>query len=277
MKIHLKSPYVLLTLATLFWGANAVVGKIVVHELPPLTITTLRWIVAAFILVPYAYSQEGDRLWQGLTYWKPLVLMGFTGVFAFNTLVYYAVKYTSPINVSLINASGPIVIAVIAFLMTREKLKGIQLLGMLLAMSGVVWVISKGSLQLLFKLQLNWGDLLMLGAIIIWSIYSITVKVAVKHMSSLTATTLSTLIGLAGLIPVSLWEMTLHPVGRITWTSVVGIIYLGVFASVLAFLWWNLGVSLLGVSGAGVFMYLTPVFTVILAYILLGEVSNSSQ
>lgn len=277
MKISWKSPYFLLTMATLFWGANAVVGKIVVHELPPLTITALRWGVAAVILVPYAYYREGDRLWRGLYYWQPLLLMGITGVFTFNTLLYYAVKYTSPINTALINAAGPIIIAIIAFLLTRERLKGVQLLGMLLAMGGVVWVLSRGSLQLLFSLKFNWGDLLMLVAIIIWSIYSVTVKETVKHMSSLTATTLSTLIGLVGLIPVSLWEMSIHPVVRITWTSIVGIIYLGIFASVLAFLWWNLGVSKLGAGGAATFMYLTPIFTTILSFILLGEVATPSQ
>ncbi len=277
MRFNWKSPYFLLTMATFFWGANAVVGKLLVNELPPLTITTFRWIVAALILVPFAYAQEGHRLWQGLRFWQPLVIMGITGVFAFNTLVYYAVRSTSPINAALINTSGPIVIALFSYFLTRERLQAIQAAGMLLAMAGVFWILSKGSFQLLLSFNFNWGDLLMLVAIVIWSIYSITVKRAVSCMSSLTATTLSTLIGLIGLIPFALWELSVYKVDRISWTSVAGVVYLGIFASVLAFLWWNLGVIKLGAGGAAVFMYLTPVFTIILSFLILGELASRHQ
>lgn len=277
MRFDWKSPYFLLTMTTLFWGANAVVGKLLVNELPPLTITALRWVVAALILVPLAYAQEGHMLWRGLKFWQTLIVMGITGVFAFNTLVYYAVRYTSPINAALINTSGPIMIALLSYFLTGERLKGRQVAGMLLAMTGVFWILSKGSFQVLLSFNFNWGDLLMLVAIVVWSIYSITVKRAVKYMSSLAATTLSTLIGLIGLIPFSLWEISVYRVDRIGWTGVAGVVYLGIFASVLAFLWWNLGVIKLGPGGAAVFLYLTPVFTIVLSFILLGELVTGDQ
>ncbi|MGB9802460.1 DMT family transporter [Desulfofundulus sp.] len=273
-----RSPHLLLVLSTMFWGANAVVGKLLSNQLPPFTLNALRWVVAAAILVPLAWRREGETLryyWR--SQWRLLAVMAVTGVLGFNALVYLGVHYTSAINAALINSSAPIMIALLSFLFSGERLSGRQVLGMLAALAGVIWILSKGDLSLILSLHFNYGDLIILVAILLWSIYSLAVRRVVKYMSNLAATTISSLLGLVFLVPISLWEIKSKNPVHIGWETLAGALYLGVFCSVLAFLWWNYGVARLGPAGAAVFMYLTPLFTVLLSFIILGEVIEASQ
>ncbi|MBE3588655.1 MAG: DMT family transporter [Thermoanaerobacteraceae bacterium] len=272
-----RSPHLLLVLTTLFWGANAVVGKLLSNQIPPFTLNTLRWVVAVAILVPLARRGEGEKLRHWRSRWRPLTVMAITGVLGFNALVYLGVHYTSAINAALINSFAPVMIALLSFLFFGEGLHKRQVLGMVMAFAGVIWILSRGDLSVILSLQFNYGDLIILVAILLWSIYSLAVRRVVRYMSNLAATTISSVLGLVALVPVSLWEIKSQNPVYFGWEALAGVVYLGVFCSVLAFLWWNYGVARLGPARAAVFMYLTPLFTVLLSYIMLGEVIEAGQ
>ncbi|OAT85236.1 DMT family transporter [Desulfotomaculum copahuensis] len=272
-----RSPHLLLVLATFFWGANAVVGKLLSSELPPFTLNALRWVVAVAILFPLAWKLEKRELLHWRSQWGWLTLMGLTGVLGFNALLYWGVHFTSAINASLINAAAPIMIALLSFIFSKEALPGRQVAGMAAALAGVIWILTGGNPAVLLSLRFNPGDLIVLAAILLWSIYSLAVRRVAGHMSNLAATTVSSVLSLAALLPVSWWEVKITGVFHLDWRVMLGVLYLGVFCSVLAFLWWNYGVAALGPGRAAVFMYLTPLFTVLLSVLFLGELIQASQ
>lgn len=165
-----RSAMLILILTTLLWGGNFVFGKFLVTLIPPWTLAALRWTVAVAVLLPWAWWQERLSWPQVQNYRHSLLLMGISGVFLFNSLVYLALKYTTPTNAALIGSANPVVIAALAYLLFRERLNRRQLLGLGLSLTGVVWVVSQGSWQHLSELGLNWGDLTMVLNLFIWTL-----------------------------------------------------------------------------------------------------------
>lgn len=271
-----KSHLLLLAVA-MIWSGNFIFGKIMIEELPPWTISTWRWFLATLIMLPLAYYWEREKLWQGFKHWKKLLLMGITGVFAFNTLVYMSLQYTSPVNSALMGTTTPVVLAILGYFVLKEKITTRQSFGMVVSMIGVLWVISQGSLEKLLEVNFNPGDLIMLCNILIWGIYSMVGRILMKEISSVIATALSCLFGLLMLIPMSMWELWNNPIVTVSWPALIGVMYVGIFASVVAFFWWNQGLKSLGPAKAGVFLNLVPVFAALFGYLFLGQGITMAQ
>ncbi|MED4730017.1 DMT family transporter [Aneurinibacillus migulanus] len=266
------SPYALLVLANLLWDGNFVIGRAIAESLPPYTLSFLRWCTALLVFLPFAWPNVRKE-WPIVRKHMPTVIfMALTGVAGFNTLLYIALHYTTSINASLVNSSTPIVICILSFFMLRERLNKNQTVGIILSLAGVLFILSKGSLATLFAFSFNIGDLLVIAALICWSIYSVLVKRYTGILPGYSTFLICIIIGIGILFPFFIYEAFITHV-PITWSfgSLLTVLYTGIFASIVAFISWNSAVSQVGPGKAGIFLNLIPVFASVFAILFIDE------
>lgn len=268
-------PYLYLIFATLFWGGNFVFGRAIITDLPPASLAFLRWCIA-FLLF---YIIKGFRLkhhWVIIrNHLFIIFLMSLTGIAGYSVLIYLALHYTTSINASLMNTLAPIMIYILSIIFLKEKVTLYLILGLALSLIGVLFIINNGSLLWDFNFSVNIGDLLVLLAVLLWAIYSIITNQFSNRLPSQSTFLISILLGIIILFPFFIYELFLTPF-EITWSliSISAILYTGIFASVLAYLFWNFGIKNLGAAYAGVYMNLIPVFASLFATVFIGESLN---
>ncbi|MDM5225530.1 DMT family transporter [Cytobacillus sp. NJ13] len=261
-----KYGFLMLILANMIWGGNFVIGRIGVDYFPPLLFSLMRWIIAFLLLTPFMVKQlkkDWNIIWQ---HKRILLLLAVTGVAGYNTIIYFALQYTTSINASVVNSTTPLFIAILAIFILREKLLAHQAAGILLSVFGILYIISKGSIEMFLSWKINAGDLYVLAAVIMWALYSVIGKKYSDVLPVLSAFYASSFLGILLLAPLSLIEylvMEEEPVFSLTSAGIL--LYVGFLASIMAFLSWNFGVSLIGAAKAGVFLNLLPVFAIIFA------------
>ena len=265
-------PQLLLVLATLLWGGNFVIGRAVAGDIPPITLAFLRWCVAFILFFPIAYSRL-KREWQLIkANWPVVIVMAITGVACFNTLVYIGVYYTTSINASLMNSSTPIIIYILSFIFLKERLSKFQLIGTAISLAGVAFILSKGSLETLLSFSFNKGDLIVLIAVFCWGIYSLLVKQYAGRLPGYSTFLVTIALGVIMLMPFTINELMTTSVNIVWSLSTVGaIFYVGIVASIIAFLSWNHGVVALGANKASIYLNFIPLFATIFAVLFLDE------
>ncbi|MQR95903.1 DMT family transporter [Fictibacillus phosphorivorans] len=264
------NPYVLLVVANLIWGGNFVIGRAITSSLPPVTLSFLRWCTAFLIFLPFAVPFLRKE-WQMLKkHWQIVLILSITGITGFNTLLYIALHYTTSINASIVNTSTPILLFLLSFVFLKEKLNAKQIAGALLSLIGLLFIISKGSIAVLLQLSFNKGDLIVIGAVICWSIYSLLIRRYAGILPTYSTFIVTAFFGILILLPFSIHEMQTK---EIVWSlaTIATILYTGIFASIVAFMSWNTAVERVGPSKAGVFLNLIPVFAAIFAVIFIDE------
>ncbi|MCD8510218.1 MAG: DMT family transporter [Bacillus sp. (in: Bacteria)] len=275
MKIH---SYILLTLAMLFFSGNFIVGKAFEGVIPPFTLALFRFVSAVIILLPLSWKtiQLNHVLWKNE--WKPLTGIAVSGIVLFNSCLYLSVNYTSSINAAIVDALTPAVAAILGFFLLKESLKKIQVVGIILSFGGILWIITRGSLQTLLTLSFNIGDIIMLFGIFFWAIYSILIKIHSHKYPTIAGLVVTMIIGIIILLPFSIGEwVTIGFPAIWEWQILLGIAYIGIFPSALALMFWYKGVAAIGPAKASIFFNLVPVFTTILAVMLLGEIFSMHQ
>lgn len=263
-------------LATLSWASNMVIGRLVRDEIGPLTLSAARFSIAALFFYLLLRNQKhpstrptGKALWL-------MVGMALSGVILFSPLLYLGLHYTTAINGTLINGTGPLLTGLMAAVLIREPMTGRQIGGATMALVGVLYLISGGSLSFWQQAQHNVGDLLVLAAVSTWSLYSILSSRAMRLMPAISASAWSIYIGLPILCLLAVWELYLTPIDLNL--RLIGIlVYLGIGPAAIGFYAWNQGVSRLGASGAMVFYNTLPLYGAILASLSLGEPIGSNH
>jgi drug/metabolite transporter (DMT)-like permease len=267
-------PYLLLILTTLFWSGNFVLSRGMHEEIPPLALSFWRWSLALLILLPLSWRHLLNQRALIRTCRTYIVMQGLLGITGFNTLIYLAVQTTTAVNAVLVNSCIPVLIALCSLLIYREPLRGRQWLGIFLSLAGVSLIIAGGNLALLVKLQVNRGDLLVLAAAVIWALYSTNLKRYPKGLHPLAYQCAIVIVGLVGILPFYLLEIALGhglSINQALSATIATLVYVAVFPSVLAFIFWNRAVRDIGANRAGTFIHLMPVFSSILAVLFLGE------
>lgn len=258
---------VLLLFTSLLWGGNFVVGKFLVGHASSLTLTDLRWIIAVVCLIPLVWIRE-KRILPTKQAVLPLILMGVTGVALFNLFMFWALEKTDATNVGLLSTLNPVSIAIFSFLLIKEKIRPLQIAAMLISFAGVLVVMSKGDMTHLANLHFNAGDLWMLAAVAMWGIYSVCGRWAMKSVSPMMSTLYSGLFGVVLMLP---FNLTTFTVQNTSWSFWLSLFYVGVLATVVSMVLWNVGVQKVGATSAGMFLNFNPIFTAILAFLLLDE------
>jgi drug/metabolite transporter (DMT)-like permease len=264
-------PYLLLVLTTLFWAGNFVLARAIHLDLQPFTLAFLRWTLALLIIAPW-WLGRAWRLRQVLREHLPvLTLQGILGVGCFNTLVYFGVQHTQASNAMLMQSAVPVVILLLAALFLREPASPRQWLGVVLSLSGVLVLVSRGSVEVLAAFDFNQGDLWIFLAMLSWSLYTLGLRWKPAALDGFTFFGFSVLVGVVALFPFMLWEQGGTAALELTEPFVWTVIYMAIFPSILSFLFWNYGVEKLGAATAGLFIHLMPMFGLLLATIFLGE------
>jgi drug/metabolite transporter (DMT)-like permease len=264
------SPYVLLSLAVLFWAGNFILGRAVRADVPPIALAFWRWAIASLLICGPAFTTL-KRDWATIgQHWPILLLLAGTGVAAFNTLVYLGLQHTVAINALLMQTMMPVMIVALSFVLFRERINRGQAGGVILCLMGAIAIIVQGDVQVMRNLSFNPGDLLVLLAVINYAGYTALLRrrPAIHPLSFLVVTFV---VGTLMLLPFYLWESLM--VRPIAWNAVslLSVSYVSIFPSVISFLCYNRGVELIGANRAGLFLYLMPVFGGTMAVFFLGE------
>lgn len=265
------NPHLAMTLAALIFGANYVVGRAVVGEVPPFLLGFTRWAAAALILLPFAWTSV-RRDWPLLRRSAGLLaLAGLLMPFLGAGTAYYALTMTIAVNAGIVQTSMPIFTVLLAWLVLREQATGRQVFGVVAAVIGVIAIVVRGEPSKLLDLQLNTGDLILVFCNLALAGYSIAVKRLPPGLGVMTVLIAVFAIGAAFHVPFMLAELAAGATVQPTANAVFGLLFVAVFPSVVAITCWNYGIASLGVNRAGFYMYLVPVFAAVLAAATLGE------
>jgi drug/metabolite transporter (DMT)-like permease len=266
----LAHPYALLALTALFWSGNAIAGKLAVGHVSPMVTTFLRWLIPCLILLPFA---AGDlrRDWPviraNLGVLAALGLLGFT---LFNALFYVALHFTTAINVMIEQSSMPLVVFLANFLLFGTRANAWQIVGFCLTLVGVLLTAAHGDLATLLSLDLNFGDALMMGAVLVYGLYTVALRYKPPIHWRSTIYVLCFVACLAS-VPFLLAEAAM---GRAEWPDGQGalvVLYIALFPSIAAQTLYIRGVEMIGANRANLFINLTPIFGAVLAMLVLGE------
>lgn len=265
-----NQPYLLLSLTSLFWASNIIVGRYVVGQIPPVTLSLIRWGGAFLLVLPLAWphlKRDGPVIRRHLGI---LLLLSVTGITAFNTMAYWALEYTQALNGLLLQSSTPLFVALWSLILLGVRLTLAQALGVLVSMAGVVTILLRGDLATLAGIEFNRGDVIFVIAFAIFGFYTtLSTKSPPIHALSFLAFTFG--CGGAFLIPFVVWEIATGRVMVVNVESVLAAAYIVVFPATLAYFCYNRGIQLIGANRAAPFSHLIPVFGSIMAIGLLGE------
>jgi len=265
------SAFALLALANLMWSGNWILGRALRESFDPIALNFWRWLVALLILAPFA----AGAAWQKRAVIRRnaglLTFLALSGVAAFQSLVYLGLESTTAINAVLINASAPVFIVICSWAVDRERAGWRQIAGMLVSFLGVLVIVCQGEAARLLQLEVHRGDAWILLAMPIWGIYSVLVRRCPPELRGAALTFVLAVIGVAILVPL---YFASAPRGPLLWPSeaeAAAVLYVAIAASVLAFIFWNRGVAVVGANAAGFTLPLLPVFGTVLAILVLGE------
>jgi drug/metabolite transporter (DMT)-like permease len=257
------------------WGSTFVVTKAAARDIPPLTLAALRFVIAAIVLIPFALHRGGFRRLPNPVPWRALLLMALTGIAAFAITFNYALVYGSAAQGALIYALVPAAVAVAAVWFLKEKLSKQRVAGIVLSIIGVVLVAAGGESTLAAPRPVL-GALWMLGAVMTWTAYTVLAKRLADIDYVVTIAVISAL-GAVMLMPLAAFELlaasTLSPSIR-AWS---GALFLGVFASALAYIAYGFALRELDATVVGVYTNLDPIVGVITAVLFLGETLYGGQ
>ena len=259
-------------LATIIWSGNFIVAKAVHKEIPPISLNFYRWLVAALIIFPLVYKRFRAEWSIVRKSWNYLFWISLTGISLFNTFVYIGAHYTSAINLALIGTtSSPIMSIIFARIFLKEKIGWMKLAGLILCVTGVLFLLSKGDFHNLLHLKFSEGDLWVLLAAFCFAIYNTMVKKKPAAISPINFLFVIFSFGTLMVFPFFVWETNHSPAVEWNGSLVLSILYLGLAASVICFLIWNAAIGKLGAGRTALFGNLIPIFSSIEAALLLHE------
>ena len=263
-------PYLLLSLTSLFWAGNIVLGRFVAGHVPPVTLSCIRWAGAFLMILPFAWPHL-PRDWRTMRKHIPLlVVLSATGFAANNTLSYWGLQYTQALNALLIQSSGPLFVALWSLILFGVRLTLAQSIGIAISLIGVLVIILRGDFAALAAIEFNKGDLMFMSALLVFGIYSALMPRRPK-IHQLSLITFTTGCGAVLLFPLTLWEISTGFTLTFDAQSVFAIVYVIIFPSTLAYLFFNRGIELIGPNSAAPFFHLVPVFGSVMAIMFLGE------
>ena len=265
------SPRLLLVLAALFWGGHWVVARAVYTEATPFALSFWRWLTAALMLAPFAWKPFIADLAKVRAQWKWIAVLSLCGTGIYNGIGYVGIQYTAATNALLIQSVTPALIPLFAFVLLRERIGPAAIAGVALSCAGVIAIACKLDLDALLGLELNRGDLWLLANVSLWALYTVCLRWKPRGLHPFTFLFAIMAAGVIQLVPFYAIELARGGGVRLGTGAVLGILYLGIFPSVLCYLMWNRAIAEIGAARAGPYLYLVPVFGTALATLFLGE------
>jgi drug/metabolite transporter (DMT)-like permease len=263
--------YVKLVLTAFFWGGTFVAGRVVAREVGPFSASFLRFLTASILLSLILWRVEGKIPLPGRSRILPLALLGLTGAFSYNLFFFLGLERIEASRASLIIANNPIFITIFSALIFRDRLPGPALAGILCSLSGAAVVITRGDFIQAFQGGIGFGELFIFFCVLSWSAYSLIGKFVLTTMSPLVSVSWAAFMGTAALFIPACLEGLFVEFHKFSLPSWIGILYLGLFGTVVGFVWYYRGILEIGPARASQFINLVPVSAVFLAAMILDE------
>lgn len=266
---------ILLTIPPMLWAGNAIVGRMVAHDVPPILLNFLRWAIALALLLPLAgpIFRRDSAVWLN---WQRFAVLGLLGIGLYNALQYLALQSSTPINVTLVASGMPVWMMLTGWLFFGVGVSRRQIAGAVLSIAGVLLVLARGEWAHLLEMRLVAGDLFMILATIAWSLYSwlLTRTTGPADIRANWASFLAAQVGF-GVVwsgAFAAGEALIAPASiNWSWTLVAALAYVAVGPAIIAFRCWGAGVQQAGPAVAAFFVNLTPLFTALFSSLILGE------
>ncbi len=264
--------YIMLVCATLFWSGNFMVGKFAFLEnIPPLSLVFYRWLLVWLILLPFTFKEILKHKEIILNNLPVLFFLGFTSVGLFNSFTYLSLIHTQVINSTLFNTAIPAVIILLCFLFKIEKTNKFQILGLIISVLGILSIITKLDIKIFLSLNFNKGDIIMIGGVITWGIYSTLLKKKKFTLPLLTLVHVICTFGLICVFPQFFYEFSQGQFIEFNTNLFYILIFLALFPSIGSYYCWAGAVSIIGANRAGIFLSLIPLFSTIMAITFFNE------
>ncbi|MBT4424982.1 DMT family transporter [Candidatus Bathyarchaeota archaeon] len=260
----------LMTLTTAFWGGSFVAGKIALREFPPMTLTFFRFLIATTVILPYMWYTDETRV-PNREDIPVLFGLGFLGVSGYFTFQFTSLLYTSAGNSATINALIPLTASVLATFMTEERLNARKVALIFLAFSGVMLTATGGDIDILMSLEFNKGDLIMILAMLCFSVYGIYSRKMTTKYTPILVTAYIFLFGLIQITPLMLMEGVFGEVLSYSWEAWAAVAFMAFFSSVLGYMFQQSAIQKLGINRTMLFFNLVPLFAILFAYLILGD------
>ena len=264
-----KIAVLLVTLSAIFWGTNFNIGKFVIEQISPLTTAAIRFSLASLFIIPMILCLESKTVIKETikrNLWV-YVILGVIGVAGFNALIFIGLKQTSSINGALIMATNPMVTLLLSRIFLKNSINATQQIGLVLSLVGVIAVITHGSLDVLFHLKIATGDWIIMGGNLCWASYGVFGRRFLNDSKPLITTAATMVVGAIALLLFASAEVNITQLLHQTGQVYISLFYMAIFGSVLAYLFWNYGITHVGAGNTSVFFNLVPVVTVLVAVI----------
>lgn len=264
------SPYLLLVCVMLLWSVNMILGRFIAGRVPPISLACVRWTGATLILLPFAWTQLMRDLPLIRRHIVFLTALAGTGIACYNAMSYYGLQYTQAVNGLLVQSIAPLLVALWSFFLFREKLRPGQMAGIVTSLVGVMVIISHGDLDTFLHLKPNVGDVWIISALVIYAFYA-AVLPRRPPLGPLSFLAVVMALGALLLLPFALWEAAHGYLLRFDTVTLGTLAYVVIGPSLVAYLFFNRAVEMVGGNAAAPFLHLMPVFGTALAIVFLGE------
>ena len=263
--------YVKLLLMAVFWGGTFIAGRVIGSDVEPFSAAFVRFVFASVMLLLLTWRVEGRLPPIRREQMIPIILLGMTGVFAYNAFFFKGLQTVSAGRASVIVATNPILITILSALLFKERLTLTKATGILISVTGAIFVISRGNPSDVLTGTLGWGELFTFGCVLSWVSYSLIGKAVMADLSPLVSVAYSSVAGTVALLFPAYLEGVTRDINHYPISSWLALLYLAFFGTVLGFQWYYQGIKAIGPSKASIFINFVPISAVVLAFLVLGE------
>jgi drug/metabolite transporter (DMT)-like permease len=266
--------YFLMVLCTIFWAGAFIAAKLSSPFIPPFTLTFLRFSVATVILYIIIKCKK-ESIYKLKKKDIPIFLFtGLVGMFGYHVLFFIAVKHTTAINSSIIGASNPIITTMLSIIFLKDKITYKRIAGIVLSFTGVFLTLTNADLHSMRTFSFNYGDIIMLLAVLMWAAYGVFSKWVMPRYSPMILTFYSFLFCTILTTPFVIYETPWKLLNAIPYYSYIAVLYMSIFPSVIGYLVQQMSIKQIGPSKTSIFINLVPIFSIILSVLILKEILN---
>ncbi len=269
--------YFLALAAVFFWSFNLIVASYFATTLMPFEIAFGRWLVASLILVPAAWAGIKQNYRLLLDNWPLIATLAVTGIVLDNTLIYYAGRTASAVNMGVLDVTGPIFLVILTRIFRKIEIRPQQIAGLAIAVLGVLVIILRGDFTRLGQMKLVSGDFWMLLNTFCFAVYSLLQSKRPAAVSQPVFLAATAVLGVIILFPLMWWEVGEKRLLTMNGEDLAVLVYLGIFNSVISYLAWNTALAKIGNVKTSIIYYLLPIFSGAEAYFILNEHIYASQ
>ena len=263
--------YAALVCTTALWGSNGVVSRALMDTIPPLVMAAARWAVVFVVLLPLVWPERRAIAQSLRRDWKLLLLLTMLGSAPQTALVYTGLAASTAIHLGLLNSTIPVVIILISWGWYARRPSRLEAVGLAISLVGVFLILAHGDLRSLLHLQFNHGDLLMLGAVVVWAIYTLRLKDRPQSLSLFAFVFVLALIGELLTLPFAALQWVRAGGVHLGARELLGLLYIGAVATLVSAVLFSYGVERVGAVRAGILIHLMPVFSSVFAALFIGE------